>query len=216
MPQYGSVLSKIYRRFVLLAVAVVALDAYHQAAQAHQTNLPNSVCPGFVILANGLAVLSREDGPMGDQHGQAIRVQEGLLCVPPGHSTDTAWMATSHDTPATWFVMAASLRDELAHNSRANEGLSLTIVRPDGELSTEPLPVKLFVRMPHHDNRLPGGHGPANDPEVKGIIVEPDQQGYYIVPTIDFSMAGSWLFEVRVQQGSKLYKGYFAATVGEE
>ena len=70
--------------------------------------------------------------------------------------------------------------------------------------------------MPHHDRRMPGGHGPANDPDVKGLAAMPQGNGDYTVPTIDFNMGGPWLFEVQIQDGSTMHKAYFATEVGEE
>jgi hypothetical protein len=63
---------------------------------------------------------------------------------------------------------------------------------------------------------MPCGHGPANDPDVTGIEAALDAQGRYTVPTVDFSMAGPWLFEVRIQQDGQTHNAYFAGKVGEE
>jgi hypothetical protein len=75
-------------------------------------------------------------------------------------------------------------------------------------------PVTLVSRMPHHDRTLPGGHGPANDPDAEGLPATARGQGVYTVRTVDFSMAGTWLFEVRVQGGGKTISAYFTARVG--
>jgi hypothetical protein len=151
---------------------------------------------------------------IGYQHGQAITLQEGMLCVPiDGHSA-TEWMAVSREP--SLFVMAESLTGPLTHNSRENEALAFTIMRR-GESSThEPLRVRLLARMPHHDRQMPGGHGLANDPDVQGLVAHPDNQGRYAVQTVDFSMAGAWLFEIQVQQGADTFTAYFATDVGEE
>jgi hypothetical protein len=100
--------------------------------------------------------------------------------------------------------------------SRANEALMLTVRRTDaGALETQPQ-VRLLARMPHHDRRMPGGHGLANDPDAQGLEAQLDNEGRYRVPTVDFSMAGAWLVEVQVQQSGNVYQAYFAVDVGEE
>jgi hypothetical protein len=149
---------------------------------------------------------------MGHQHGDDIPIGKDMLCVPIGKMTDTSWTAVSA-SPGL-HVTAASMKGALAHNSRANESLSFTI-RREGQ-SIEPANVHVIARMPHHDHRMPGGHGLANDPDVTGIEAARDAQGSYTVSTVDFPMAGVWLFEVRIQQGGQTDKAYFAATVGEE
>ena len=150
---------------------------------------------------------------MGYQHGQAIMAGEGELCVPLGHAGDTAWTAVSQGDG--WSVAAASLRGELAHNSRANEGFSFAVTAPDGK-SLDNAEVQLFVRMPEHDHRMPGGHGPANDPDVTGLPATTDEQGRYRVNTVDFSMPGPWLLQVVVKRDGETLNAYFAANVGEE
>lgn len=122
-------------------------------------------------------------------------------------------MAVSPDNSLQ--VMTASLRGALAHNSRANEGFDITILRSGGK-PLENADVHLFARMPHHDHRMPGGHGLANDPDVKGLAVMPDDQGRYRVNTVDFSMPGPWLLEVVVKNSGETLKAYFAPKVGEE
>jgi hypothetical protein len=72
--------------------------------------------------------------------------------------------------------------------------------------------VRLLVRMPHHDRQTPGGHGPANDPDVQGLVAQELGQGRYRVSTVDFTMPGPWLFECRWAS----HKAYFTASVGEE
>ena len=89
-------------------------------------------------------------------------------------------------------------------------------MKSDATEAINPSQVQVFVRMPHHDHRMAGGHGPANDPDVSGITVQIDKNGRYTLPTIDFSMAGPWLVEVRVKDGAKAHQAYFAANVGEE
>ncbi len=153
---------------------------------------------------------------MGYQHGQAIVPQDKMLCVPVGSHTDTAWTAVVNSSEM--FVTAVSMKGALAHNSRANEGLRFTIVPSDTKPNKviQPSQVRVFVRMPHHDHRMVGGHGPANDPDVAGMVVQLDENGRYTLPTIDFSMAGPWLIEVQVSDGAETHKAYMAARVGEE
>jgi hypothetical protein len=151
---------------------------------------------------------------MGHKDGQAVRRKAGMLCIPLGSPEDTTWMAVSQ--PAPFWLRAESLRRPLSHNSRSNEGLRFTLMPKDDGHVAEQAELRLWVRMPHHDHGMPGGHGPANDPDVKGLPMRPDETGTYIVPTIDFSMPGPWLFEVQVRQGNQTIKAYFAADVGEE
>jgi hypothetical protein len=151
---------------------------------------------------------------MGYTHGEAIVLQPGMLCVSLGSPDDTAWMAVSGENSVS--VMVESLRGALTHNSRDNEGFSVTMMQPGSRQPLEKAQVRLFVRMPQHDHGMPGGHGPANDPDVQGLVVEPDDTGRYTVQTVDFSMAGPWLMEMQIQQGSTTLSAYFAASVGEE
>jgi hypothetical protein len=149
---------------------------------------------------------------MGYKHGDDIPTGKDLMCVPIGNMTSTSWTAVS-SAPAL-HVTAPSVKGALAHNSRANESLSLHVTL-DGK-PVDNSKVRRITRMPHHDRRLPGGHGPANDPDVKGVEAMPQGQGSYTVPIIDFSMGGSWLFEVQMQHGDSMHKAYFATEVGEE
>lgn len=148
-----------------------------------------------------------QDHLMGYTHGRSITPKEGMLCVPIASPQTTAWKAVSRE-PAL-VVMAESVREGLAHNSRQNEGFKFTIERRGTKQEKDDAQVRLFVRMP-------GGHGPANDPDVTGIEATLDAQGRYTVPTVDFSMAGPWLFEVRLQQEGQTHNAYFAGKVGEE
>jgi hypothetical protein len=70
--------------------------------------------------------------------------------------------------------------------------------------------------MPYHDHRMPGGHGTANDPDVQGFVAQRHEQGRYLVPTVDFSMPGPWLFEIQLQDGTTTSWAYFAVDVGEQ
>ena len=76
--------------------------------------------------------------------------------------------------------------------------------------------VRLVTRLPHHDRRMPGGHGPANDPDVQGLAASPQGNGEYTVPMIDFTMGGLWLFEIYVQHTGTMHRAYFATKIGEE
>ena len=152
------------------------------------------------------------DHLMGHRHGDDIPAGKDMLCVPIGEMANTSW--TSVSASPGLHVTAQSIKGTLAHNSRANESLSFNIMR-DGKL-IEQANVQVLARMPHHDHRMPGGHGPANDPDVTGIEAALDAQGRYTVSTVDFSMAGVWLFEIRIQQNGQTHKAYFAAAVGEE
>jgi hypothetical protein len=149
---------------------------------------------------------------MGYTHGQEIVPQADMLCVPVGSPSALTWTAVSR--VPTLIVSAETLKGVLTHGSRAHAAFALTVRRDGAPLDT--VSVRLLARMPTHDRRLPGGHGPANDPDVQGIVVRPDGPGRYTIPTVDFTMGGPWLFEVQVQEGSETHKAYFAAAIGEE
>ena len=155
-----------------------------------------------------------QDHLMGYTHGRSITLKEGMLCVPIASPQTTAWKAVSREP--SLIVMAESVREGLAHNSRQNESFNFTIKGLNTTPEKGNAQVRLFVRMPQHDHRMPGGHGPANDPDVTGIEATLDAQGRYTVPTVDFSMAGPWLLEVRIQQDGQTHNAYFAGNVGEE
>jgi hypothetical protein len=147
------------------------------------------------------------------QHGQDIALQEEMFCVAIGAQEAVTWAAVSPDP--TLVVRAVSLRGALTSRSPTNATLAVTVSRGSGVPIVQ-AQVHLLVRMPHHDHRLPGGHGPANDPEVHGLGERPDGPGRYIVPNVDFTMAGLWLVEIQVYEGTRLSKAYFGAAVGEE
>jgi hypothetical protein len=152
------------------------------------------------------------DHLMGYKHGDAIPTGKGMLCVPIGTMASTSWTSVSA-APAVQ-VTAKSVKGVLAHNSRANESLSFHIMK-DGQ-PVEQANVHVIARMPHHDHRMPSGHGPANDPDVQGLEARPQGKGNYTLPTVDFSMGGPWFFEVRIQDGDTVHKAYFASEIGEE
>ena len=60
--------------------------------------------------------------------------------------------------------------------------------------------IRLFARMPHHDRDMPGGHGLANDPDMRGLTAIPSSPGRYTAESIHFSMPGAWLVEIQMQQ----------------
>lgn len=212
------------------------------AQAAHPSGQGASVCRGFVVLPNGLAVLSgmpavpergeahahpgHSHAPgaiasqaagapahlMDYQHGQDIAPRANMLCVPVVGQESVSWTGVSSEHTLT--VTAESLKGVLTHNSRANEAFRLT-VNLDGK-PVDQAQVRLLVRMPHHDRRLPGGHGPANDPDVQGIAAPADGTGHYAVPNVDFTMAGPWLMEIQVQEGSVTHKAYVGVAVAEE
>jgi hypothetical protein len=70
--------------------------------------------------------------------------------------------------------------------------------------------------MPHHDKNMAGGHGPANDPDARGMTTKVAGKGRYILKNVGFNMGGAWFFEVQVKRGSEISKAYFAANVGQE
>ncbi|MDE0212984.1 MAG: FixH family protein [Deltaproteobacteria bacterium] len=152
------------------------------------------------------------NGPlMGLKHGDDVPVTAGRLCVPVDDAAES-WVAVSEQEGL--HVRVRSLKGGLAHNSRANEAFEVEVM--EGKKPVEGASVQLKARMPHHDRSMAGGHGLANDPEVQGIEAKPSGPGRYTVQTADFSMAGSWLFEVGVTRGGTEVKAYFATPVVEE
>jgi hypothetical protein len=136
-----------------------------------------------------------------------------MVCVAIGAQAAVAWAAVSAD-PAL-VVRVASLSGALTSRSQTNAALAVTLSRGRGRPIVQ-AQVRLRVRMPHHDHHLPGGHGPANAPEVHGLVTHPDGPGRYIVPHIDFTMAGLWLVEIQVDEDTRRSTAYFGAAVGEE
>lgn len=220
--------------------------AGHEHEQSHPSQTHGGVCKGFLILANGYAVMSSmsemrtahhmrkmsghshaggdmskamkpgdkmamKDHLMGLKHGQNIATKKGKLCVPVSGGKGLKWLATGEDPMMK--IHARSLRGELTHSSRANEAMELSITRHGKPV--EGAHVRLIARMPHHDRQMPGGHGLANDPDVKGVPAKAIGGGKYRVTTVDFPMGGAWLFEVRVEKDGKTSRAYFAGTVGE-
>jgi hypothetical protein len=65
------------------------------------------------------------DHLMGLRPGDDIKVESGRLCVPVDEKATTQWRAVGFAPPLN--VNAKSLRGNLAHNSRSNEGFEITI-----------------------------------------------------------------------------------------
>jgi hypothetical protein len=148
----------------------------------------------------------------GLRHGELVNVESGRLCVPVNEKSETQWRAVSKSSSLE--INARSLRGELAHNSRSNEGFEITIM--DGSKPVGKADVRVVARMPHHDKKMPGGHGPANDPDAAGMATKSLGKGRYTLNDVDFNMGGPWLFEVQVKRGAGTSKAYFAANVGQE
>jgi hypothetical protein len=149
---------------------------------------------------------------LGYRHGQEIVPQTDMLCIPLGSPSTVTWTAVGHDPALA--VRAESRKGALSHSHHAHAAFTLTVQR-DGA-PVDAAQVRLLARMPSHDQRMPGGHGPANDPDVQGIVAQPVSQGHYTISMVDFTMGGPWLFEIQVQAESETRKAYFAATVGGE
>ena len=162
--------------------------------------------------AHARSAITPSDHLMGHRHGDDIAIRHDMLCVPISGPASTSW--TSVSSSAGLHVTAKSGTGPLAHNSRGNESLAFHMMR-DGK-PIAPDHIQVIARMPHHDHWMPGGHGPANDPDAAGIEATPNREGHYVVSTVDFSMAGAWLFEVRIKQGDQMHHAYFATQVGED
>ena len=63
--------------------------------------------------------------------------------------------------------------------------------------------IRLFAHMPHHDRDTPGGHGLANDPDMRGLTAIPSGSGRYTAEPIHFSMPGAWLVEYRCSRRAR-------------
>jgi hypothetical protein len=153
-----------------------------------------------------------KDHLMGLKHGDNIKVESSRLCIPVDEKATMQWVAVS--SAPSLHVNAKSLRGDLAHNSRSNEGFEVTII--EGAKAIGDAEVRVVARMPHHDKNMAGGHGPANDPDARGMATKAAGKGRYVLNNVDFNMGGPWLFEVQVKRGSETSKAYFAANVGQE
>ena len=226
-------------------------------AEKRMQKMKGEVCKGFVVLSNGMAVMSgldvktemaqsgshgqmklgvkmakmmdhgkghgakkghdgkmslmMKDGLMRHRHGDPIKTKAGQICVPLHDQSRETWDSVSGDKALD--VNIRSLRGRLDHNARDNESFELTVKYAGKPVEADH--VRFFARMPHHDRMSKGGHGPANDPDVEGVMAKLSKAGTYKIQTLDFSMPGAWLFEVRVTHGGKTSRAYFASRVGQ-
>lgn len=213
----------------ILAQPIVESD---EAEEAPSTAQSHGICQGFAVLPNGSAVLSgvsaavdgvhvrgqttgigSADRLQGYQHGQAISLKQGMFCVPIRTSQTTAWFAANQDTGLS--VTINSLKGLLS--SRHGESAAFEITLRDNLKGTtvERASIRLFACMPHHDRDTPGGHGLANDPDMRGLTAIPSGSGRYTVEPIHFAMPGAWLVKMQVQQEGKAQQAYFATMVDE-
>ena len=83
--------------------------------------------------------------------------------------------------------------------------LSLTLTIRQGDRPNQAGAGTTVARMPQHDERRPGGHGPTWDPEVEGLVARPVGPGLgYSIPPVASTMADPWLLEILyVQQGAE-------------
>lgn len=149
---------------------------------------------------------------LGYTHGQAIVPSQDMLCVPLGKTEMHTWTTTG--TPDAPTVTVTSLQGPLTSSNRTKASFAVAVQQ--GGKSIEAAQVRVLARMPHHDRRMQGGHGPANDPDVRGLEARPDGQGRYTVPLVDFTMAGPWLFEIQVQGDTTVQKVYVAPDLSED
>lgn len=235
-----------YRRVLVGALAgagifLSGLQAPSEAQPKHHDypghQHAGDICRGFVVLPNGFAVLSGQAGSqagathssqpmvdkghgastapphlMGYTHGQAMVPTKDMLCVPAEEANVHRWTATGQpDAPA---VTVESLQGVLTRSNRSRASFALTVQQSGTAVDTAA--IRVLARMPHHDRRMQGGHGPANDPDVKGLTAQAAGQGRYTLPLVDFTMSGPWLFEIQVQRGTTTQTLYVAPTLGEE
>ena len=149
---------------------------------------------------------------LGYRHGQGIVPTHDMLCVPVRGAKDVSWTSTGqYDAPV---VQVESRQGPLTPSNRRSASFVLAVQQ--GGKTVDAAEVRVLARMPHHDRRLPGGHGPANDPEVKGLLAQPEGAGRYSVSLVDFTMSGPWLLEIQVQRDNAVQKVYVAPELGEE
>ena len=169
-------------------------------------------CVGFVVTSTGKVGLSglTDGAGHGTADGGAEHMDEHLhgTCVPISDSA-TAAMATTTDGAMT--IAVTSRRGALSTDSPDHEGLSLVIKETSGSVVSG-AKVVLKARMPHHDQTIPGGHGPKNDMLVAGLPAT-EASGSYVVDQIDFQMTKYWFFEVTIEQGGVTRIAYFAMAV---
>jgi hypothetical protein len=220
-PMTGSAPTRACRGFVILPNGYAVLsgisDQGGQSGETHahhdsrQTMSHGQMTDGKSGHDKSMARMG-DDHLMGLRHGDDIKVESARLCVPIDEKATTQWRAVGSAPPLN--VNAKSLRGNLAHNSRSNEGFEITI--SEGSKPIGDVEVRVVARMPHHDKNMAGGHGPANDPDARGMTTKVAGKGRYILNNVDFNMGGPWLFEVQVKRGSETSKAYFAANVGQE
>ncbi len=177
------------------------LDAHvHDDAHSH-------ACVGFVVMPDQTAMLSGLVDAMHAHDGGAedAGMPAGAQCVAMSVDPMTGFGSSSD---GRYTVEARSLRGAMSPEAPDNEGLSL-LIRRDGAPATG-LDVRFYARMPQHNSRITGGHGPANDFNVNGMPTAPSTPGSYVVDPIDFNMAGYWLFEARFTADGAERRLYFA------
>lgn len=180
----------------------------HAHAGTKQTTTP----AGSPMAEQGHQAGGTSPHLLGYTHGQVIVPSQDMLCVPLGKAETHTWTTTgTHDAPT---VTVTSLQGPLTRSNRTKASFALAVQQ--GGKSLEAAQVRVLARMPHHDRRLQGGHGPANDPDVRGLAVRPDGQGRYTIPLVDFTMAGPWLFEIQVQHDATVQKVYVAPDLSED
>jgi hypothetical protein len=213
----------------ILAQPIVESD---EAEDTPSTSQSRGTCQGFAVLPNGSAVLSglsaavhgahargeaisigRVDRLLGYQHGQAISLKQGMFCVPIRDSQTTAWFAASQDVGLS--VTINSLKGLLTSSHGGHAAFAITLWDNHRGTAVEGASIRLFARMPHHDRDTPGGHGLANDPDIRGLTAIPSSPGHYTTEPIHFAMPGAWLVEIQVQQEGKAQRAYFATMVDE-
>jgi len=217
----GSMSKGVCRGFVILENGYAVLsgisDQGGQSGETHvhdsskETRSPDHMTDDKSGHDKSMAQMGK-DHLMGLKHGDDMKVESSRLCVPVDEKAMTRWTAAT--LAPSLNVNVKSLRGYLAHNSRSNEGFEITISedsKPIGDAD-----VRVLARMPQHDKNMAGGHGPANDPDARGITAKGAGKGRYILNNVDFNMGGPWLFEVQVKRGSATSKAYFAANVGQE
>jgi hypothetical protein len=213
----------------ILAQPIVESDEGEDTSTTAQSR---GTCQGFVVLPNGSAVLSglsaavhrahargettsigSADRLLGYQHGQAISLKQGMFCVPIRDSQTTAWFAISWDAGLS--VTINSLKGLLSSGHGDHAAFAITLWDNHRGAAVEGASIRLFARMPHHDRDTPGGHGLANDPDMRGLTAIPSSPGHYTAEPIHFAMPGAWLVEIQIQQEGKAQRAYFATMVDE-
>jgi hypothetical protein len=160
-----------------------------------------------------MASVGNADRLLGYQHGQTISLQQRMFCVPIRASQTTAWFAAGQDAGLS--ITINSLKGLLSSSLRDPAAFEITLWDNHRGTAVEESSIRLFARMPHHDRDMPGGHGLANDPDVRGLTAIPSGSGRYTAEPIHFSMPGAWLVEIQVQQKGKAQQAYFATMVDE-